>query len=74
MRWIDPAWSHFDLYKAAVLGALRDRWKLSPDRMAQIGKREAAIIKLAWTVGSPPVNVAIGIAFAYNNFEARKRK
>ena len=74
MRWIDPTWSHFDLYKAAVLGALRDRWNLSPERMAQIGKKDAGIIKLAWTVGSPPVNVAIGIAFAYNNFEARKRK
>ena len=42
--------------------------------MAQIGKKDAGIIKLAWTVGSPPVNVAIGIAFAYNNFEARKLK
>lgn len=74
MRWIDATWSHFDLYKAAVLGALRDQWKLSPERMAQIGKREATIIKLAWAVGSPAVNVAIGIAHAYNNFGARKRK
>lgn len=74
MRWIDTTWSHFEIYKAAVLGALRDQWKLSTERMAEIGKKEAAIIKLAWTVGSPPVNVAIGIAHAYNNFEARKRK
>jgi hypothetical protein len=74
MRWIDTTWSYFDIYKAAVLGALRDRWNLSPERMSQIGKREAAIIKLAWAVGSPAVNVAIGIAQAYNNFGARKRK
>lgn len=74
MRWIDATWSHFDLYKAAVLGTLRDQWKLSPERIAEIGKRDAGIIKLAWTVGSPPVNVAIGIADAYNNFEARKHK
>jgi hypothetical protein len=74
MRWIDTTWSHFDIYKAAVLGALRDQWKLSPERIAQIGKKEAAIIKLAWAVGSPAVNVAIGIAQAYNNFGARKRK
>lgn len=74
MRWIDPTWSHFDLYKAAVLGALHDQWKLSPERIAQIDKKEAAIIKLAWAVGSPAVNVAIGIAQAYNNFGSRKRK
>lgn len=74
MRWLDTTWSHLDIYKAAVLGALRDTCKLPTERIAEIGRKDAAIIKLGWTDGTPPVNVAIGIADSYNNFEARKRK